>query len=295
MGARAIVSLGWISCIALTLPACGDEDDDIDSGASGVVESEADFLSQFPALVCRGLETCCQEAGLGYNGALCQALTTPSPVSNVVFDRDAAQRCITALEQPPDCSGATVPECDRVYVGMLAPGDACSVDAECTAPEGATANCDGTCTIQSRGTAGQACSASCESFAGSGWVCSGGGLDDIEEVQCWRDDGLVCSEGTCTALGGPGDECSFDDECRDDAYCDGAACQARVEAGAACAQSGECATGTYCAEVCTPQLAEGEACSEDEQCLGQNCAGTCGPNQALHPFTSFALALFCGG
>jgi hypothetical protein len=295
MGARAIVSLGWISCIALTLPACGDEDDDGDKSSSGVIESEADFLAQFPTLACRGLETCCQEAGLGYNGTVCQALTAPAPVANAVFDLDAARRCIAALERPYDCSGATTPECDRVYMGMLAPGDVCSVDAECMAPEGGTATCDGTCTIQSRGTAGEACSASCESFAGSGWICTGGGLDEVEEVQCWRDDGLICREGMCTALGGPGDECFFDDECRDDAYCDGTACQTRVEAGAACTTSSECATSTYCAETCTPQLGEGEACSDDEQCLGQNCAGTCGPNEVLDAFADFALAFICGG
>jgi hypothetical protein len=294
LGSRESVAL----LAVLGVTACGSSgEDDNDRSASGAL-TDGDFRAQYPALACASLETCCSAAGFDYNPSLCQAFLTPVPTPNAVFDPVAAADCLETLRAGPVDCGNSEPaiECEGVYVGTVAQGGACSDDAECAAPENGTATCNsGQCVTAIHGVEGQKCSSSCAPFGGSGQICSGAGLDDAEQVQCWRSDGLVCAEGTCTALGGPGAECAFDDDCRDEAYCEGPACRLRAESGAMCSASVECALGTYCEDSCKPQLPEGEPCATDEQCSSGTCAGTCTFGDPLGGLGTALLGLLCGG
>lgn len=302
--------LSWV-LLAAFAAACGGDDDNDDNertadstGGPTGPSDEANFRSQFGALACASLETCCREAGFGYNPTICMAFISPAPNTNpaVTFDPMAAGECLNQLQNAElSCSdGTDTPPCDRVYIGSKAPGEPCSDDAECALPENGQRECDlsdSVCIAKVRGVEGQPCQMSCEETNG-GYLCLGAGLDDggFERVECWREDGLSCSSGVCTSLGGPGATCSGDRDCSADAYCEGfAACAPRVALGASCTTSGECVTDAYCDTTCEPKGAEGAGCTLDEQCVSENCeGGSCGPGVGDSLAGAF-LGLFCGG
>jgi hypothetical protein len=279
---------------------CGGATNDDANGASSGALTEGDFRAQFPPLACAGLETCCREAGFGYDASLCQALSTPVPTPGAIFDPEAAADCLETLRNTQvDCStGASIPECDAVYTGTVEEGGGCSSDSDCLVPDDGTATCQfGRCATVLRGAEGDPCTQSCQAIGTDGWACSGSGsaTGDDGQVQCWREDGLACSGDTCTPLGAPGAACSVDQDCQDDAYCDQSTCRKRAKSGTACTSSSECALGTYCDGTCTPQSAEGQSCSADEQCLGGSCSGSCDVDDPLGGLGQALLGLLCGG
>ena len=95
---------------------------------------------------------------------------------------------------------------------------------------------------------GDECNSTC-SASGNSVSCFGfGGDDEGFKRACYRNDGLLCgSNGTCEAL---------------------------IEEGGACEESfnSPCVEGLRCAEgVCSPQLAAGEACDNNNDCMSDFC------------------------
>ncbi len=302
----------WLVAV-LALVSCGDDSGGQDGTAGAPVSgpvSEQEFWDRYGTLACEGLEVCCEQAGIGYNAAVCQLFVGSAggqSTVNATYDPDAAADCLNEVQSADIvCEGGLdTPACGRVYVGTLEPGAACSADAECAKPEVGGAECDvfdEVCVVSRRGDEGDACNRTCEDLDTGGWVCSGtvsGDLPAFTDVECYINDGLSCQAGVCVALSGPGEACSFDGDCAPGNRCDGAgACVALLPLGAACQSSDECNPEAHCAgsESCEADRAEGEPCSADAECLGGACDGNvCGPDDALGGLADFSLALLCGG
>jgi hypothetical protein len=122
---------------------------------------------------------------------------------------------------------------------------------------------------------------------------------------CYDQDGLRCdsTSNACVAYKAIGEACSsngFFRDCVTTAYCDTASrkCAARKPVGGACGDSAlssqyECTQGNYCplAGKCAPQVAEGVACTTDNQCQTDSCVNSvCRPSAN----SDFGLALLCG-
>lgn len=113
----------------------------------------------------------------------------------------------------------------------------------------------------------------CQPYIASGQSCS------HAEHAC--DDDLYCDSRTytCQPFIASGQSCSHAEHaCDDDLYCSEAAsytCRSYPSAGQSCADSwGTCVEGSYCDQtlICRAQLAAGNACTEDEECLSYDCS-----------------------
>jgi hypothetical protein len=289
--------------------ACGGSDDDGTDSAfvSGPIQ-ESDFLVEQGQLACAALEVCCAEAGLTFNPSFCQLLvSSPGAQPGVTYDATAAGECLDELRDSEIVcdEGPETPACDRVYAGALPLGAACTDDVECAPSADGDVTCDlsdEVCSLTRRGALGDTCSSSCEELQSGGWVCSGAGqssLPDYEEVQCYREDGLICSSAVCAPLAELGESCSSDTDCVATAYCDfvTATCAALAGFGESCAST-LCVEGAFCtpASSCEPAKSEGETCTTDDECVGNRCdAGSCGPDDPLAGLGEACLGFVCGG
>jgi hypothetical protein len=189
------------------------------------------------------------------------------------FDAAAAKACIDGWSQIP-CSDKSViiwppTACSRVLVGRVALGGACYGTRDC-----AGGRCDAT----------TACPGVCVAAPVPGDACSG--------VFCDGASRLLCVAGRCATEGGVGAACDDRLDCEQGLACLSSACATAMEAGGACSRNDDCAEGLYCllpgsgggggGGVCTPQVARGGTCREDQahvgalgQCaLGLGCAGS---------------------
>lgn len=158
-----------------------------------------------------------------------------------------------------------IPECRKLWVGLVQQGGACDYEAQCA--EGLACADDGTGTYvcQPVGTAGTAC---------------------ILDRRC--DDGLICNAKLhqCGSLGGVGAACLYSSECQNGLLCASSKCATPIPLGGSCAGVlGGCTPGTGCSfstSTCVSLQPDGASCSFSGECLGRcdttlgKCVSICG-------------------
>ena len=290
--------------------ACGD--------GGGAASKDA-----FVASYCDLFQPCCKQANLRSDGQQCRLLFGAlAPAGS--YDKAQGESCLAevraAATKPDFCTQMASNEpvsCNQVFGsesgGSAQPGQTCSTDADCARPGEGKAECvsssGGTaqvrkCQVQLRGQAGdKPCAGTVE---GNVTVYNSGGSDvPATAYLCHAADGVRCDAASmsCVAHKAVGEACTgsfFSGVCVKNAYCDSAQkkCLERKAVGATCANTGtsaqpECVEGSYCGSGnrCTAQLAQGTACSEDQQCASDACVnGKCEPSAG----GDFALTLICG-
>jgi len=222
------------------------------------------------------LETCCRDENFPYQEPGCRAANEPRLLQHFnaqVFlggelDTEAAKRCLDSIGKvsdgcPVDRSLSELSEaCDWLFKGTVPLGGECDASHGCATTREAPLFCQrayephserfmssGVCVANPPLVAvhqelGDACSSTC-----IGDDC--GGPD--AEAMCYTSDGLVCSwqSNQCELQGVSGDPCNG---------------------------TGDCVSGTYCEFAdfkCAPTRPLGAACTEQEQCDSQYCAGSC--------------------
>jgi hypothetical protein len=262
----------------------------------------AAFAAAMADLTCQSRAACCEREAVAFDATECRerviaelpaALEAESP--SATYDPKLAAACLAAATARTTCgefddSGGTMEACEHVLHGRLAPGAPCTTSDECQVGPGQTVSCtsdggeddeDVVCVVFSHGPAqrgelGDDCRTTCD---GDCFVSSSPNPARIAlrggNVGCYRDDGLRCAavesaEGEaverCSALVKLGDECVFDAECVEGAFCGGSSvpgvCTALFENEADCfaapigCKSGYCDEETWrCRE---PVFASGE-------------------------------------
>lgn len=208
----------------------------------------------------------------------------PVNEGRVSFDQVQAGWCLAGLRIIlADCSlddDRWPQACDRLLIGIVAEGDECDDDDECTA--GLDCHHD-----------------KCSRLPGQGDQC--GGEDQIcaSDLNCADDstchpygktndpcgDGVYCDDdlycdprtNSCQPMLTVGTDCGHDEyACDDDLYCSPSTgkCAAYPSSGGDCQDSGgDCDDDLYCGSegTCLPQQPSGTDCTDDEQCLSWEC------------------------
>ncbi len=239
------------------------------------------------------------------------------------IDEDAAARCLAEQAAIPCDRGDDRPEvCNRVFVGTVDDGAACSLDGECAAPLFCR---QGHCAMPSLDL-GEDCSDSARVHCKPGLHCAGvcvkiSGLGE----PCGRERcaaGLLCfrasgeAEGVCREQAGPGEAC--DQRARAGGLdCDedvtphvcvasaklvplGSACQIDptqpIGTRSLCRRYARCLDG-----VCAPAPAVGEACTWHGDCpdgfcnpVSKVCALLGGPGDTCYPGFDYTCRLDIG-
>lgn len=169
------------------------------------------------------------------------ALTDAVDAGRVRYDGKAAAQCRQRARTTCDTSRRAW-DCDGVFTGTKAVGEACALNAECRSGlwcDASVGTCPGVC-APVRGD-GEAATASVQ--CASGWV------------------GELADGGTaCAPPPGPGDAC-IGQLCRPGLSCVDGLCVTPVAAGGAC-DGGPCVFGAVCvAGACTAWAKRGEACA----------------------------------
>ena len=260
------------------------------SGLSGPVALDQ-ATNAYAQAICAGYGTCCQSKGFAFSSATCianakaqkdidlSALCAPPHV----YDAQAAGDCMADVQARFSSCGAsatTSTACNRMCMGILAPGASCASSFDCAASSVGTPTCAGTCVIQVRANAGDSCNVSCTQSSDGSTLCNGTGPSSTSlESQCYAGDGLYCAPDlTCRALVAPGGACASANACQVGSYCDSstAICVANAASGAACPKQIECGNNDYCDsnQICTPKKPDGAACDAAiDECQGY-CAST---------------------
>jgi len=286
--------VGWVVYLALTgalALGCGETadkgadgsngggnsgGDTTSSGTSGStatlpssIESLDDLLRATAAIACRSecagasaiefyyREDCLEAFTLVYE-ALGASIQRSIAAGNMSFDAAEGQRCIDALANGACNLDAPNSACDKVFVGNLPVGGACTQSDECAGG----GYCNDTL----------ACPGVCEGGLSAGTPCT-----DASGV-CQS--GLTClPEGVCGARQANGEPCANNSECEsyycDDDDDDGAGLCANAPQGFSktlgevCEESYYCAADLYCdvaatVPSCAPAAKIGEACVRDD-------------------------------
>jgi hypothetical protein len=204
------------------------------------------------------------------------------------YDANQAGQCMHDLDAVvSDCSlqsDSYPPACDKMLVGALAAGVACSNSGECQPGMSCESK---VCTVMPKD--GQAClNHQCADnlFCGNDTIC-----------HAHRSQGSACPEGnyacadnlfcdpkttTCQPHLGSGGDCSLASwACSDGLYCSTATKLCTPEPGgdASCADTrSSCTDGLYCdsSRVCQNEKGAGQACTDSKECHSGDCvAGKC--------------------
>ncbi len=265
-------------------PAPGDHDPSTNPGASS--EEEA-FAEEIVAAFCDGLAGCCSYLSRTFERAACEAgvrarIAARAPAANTAmrFDPDAAAQCLANVRAAlPSCKGIELEPCNRVYVGTLPSGSACT-SGECAPVPDAQVLCAGTCRVYHRAAVGQSCARSCRTESQCG-VLPGESAPDVQSLseygRCFLEDGLACVGGACVRAPGEGEECLGETFCDRGLYCDEVSerwtCVRLGGIGEPCTDV-KCVPGAYCNDLenlCMPLKALGERCLDDEECASNRC------------------------
>lgn len=278
-----ILACLFVCAFAVGFGGCGKSDD----GQSAPIARE-ELPAEYARAYCRVLEVCCGEAAHSFDAADCHQgaeadiKTTFARIDpdKTAYDSQAAGDCLAPYRSIGSCDQAPdfedVPACERLFVGLLSPGQPCADDDECKAGPGESANCygsaDGTsvCRVskrvtQARGKLGSACSETCDGASCDHLVSMPLPGEPAPEpsagdsVACFRSDNLYCAfdTGTCETPSAIGEPCFGDRSCAGSAFCSvdtmictaaralGEVCQSVSECGSAdCVFTGELETGT---------------------------------------------------
>jgi hypothetical protein len=277
-------------------------------GASGAVGSAEEFFESIARTLCSSIVGCCNSSGAAFDEARCLSvigstyatLTTNAGQATYRYDANMAAQCLADTRQAlePGCESASltnVTSCRNVVVGTLPAGAPCNATAECAHDASSGASCVSSsggkiCAVQRRVGAGDACTQTCMQ-RGVALSCSGSGSQADEETRCFENDGLYCSNGTCTAKVQLGEACDDSHACVTDAECSfqTQTCVPLATAGTACFVDSDCRSDLYCAnDTCERKVSVGGACTSTSDCAGGSClAGRC---VALSPTVGF----YCG-
>ncbi len=266
--------------------------------------------SQFGERYCALFKPCCTKAGLPTTQDGCRLLFG----SAVAKDQAAADACLAQYEawgQEPDwCETfAQKPRpasCEKAYPetgntgGTKKPGETCSFSSDCAPSTKGSVDCyhdtgsgQDYCRVLVSGSAGSPCSGTRK---GNLIIFDSTSSSGLEVTVCDRADGVYCENASCTALVDLGGACSGSLACAgDDTYCS-TTCKAKVAAGASCSDSSQaCQKGAYCdfdTQVCLATLANGAACTSNQQCESAYCEspGTCSASGSVG---NLGLSFFC--
>ena len=222
----------------------------LDEVADGEPVPQAKFLSALAQVTCAQLMACCQAEGVELSAAECD-MNVGAGVAlklaalddkKVSYDPAVAGSCLKeaiAAANSGECSselGSGSVGCESAYTGLQQPGEACDSDLECAVEQaGDVASCerksDGTsaCVVLQRASEGDWCFETCEQTT-SGVACtrivatSAGTKPRDVRGRCFFEDGLYCStdgkEPACAKVRAHGDDCSVDEECGIDHFCE---------------------------------------------------------------------------
>ncbi|HVJ19155.1 MAG TPA: hypothetical protein VM686_27235 [Polyangiaceae bacterium] len=295
-----------------------------DSGAPG---SAAEFPEAFAERVCGALAGCCSDAGFDFDPADCRqdvAADIRSELAEydglaVDFDPQAAEACIQDYSNAL-CGESAAAEidvkrnCNLMFRGRLAAGEACREDEECRKEVGQDAFCDGrnqdalsgTCvlyTLEMHPQLSEPCGGTCKGSPDDGCqsalASANDPPDDPSLPTCYTSEGLQCSgpEGssrTCQPLVVIGESCAGNSlSCEEGAFCnlDTRICEAQSTDGPCVDVDviGACADNAICDVLLKPDSAPGEAghctplkpngadCTYNNECESQYCGreGVC--------------------
>lgn len=104
-----------------------------------------------------------------------------------------------------------------------------------------------------------------------------------------RDDGQICSAGTCARIGLPGDACATDADCSHFYGCSASHVCAVRDPGGVCTTSTDCfEADTYCAVpmgqttgTCSAPQADGALCGDDRECESDTCDDAATPMRCI--------------
>jgi hypothetical protein len=283
---------GWLGGLFGVLLAGGC---DSGNGSSGPVAA-SDFPARFAQGTCDAMANCCRTNGFAYEASTCKAsvegqfraLFLKNQSSGVTYDAAAGGRCLDAYVALYEGCGSgdensVKDPCRHVFVGTLAPGEACTASAQCKDPEGGNAYCDGVCKLDlvlasRHGTSGEPCTAECWNINGRENCQSVGDSSATQTAACYASDGLQCDHSAlkCTPVPKLGERCSS--RCVEGAYCNSGTCAPQVDTGPCGFDA--CSSKSYCdydTNTCQPRKADGESCSSDDDCLIGSCSNNrCG-------------------
>jgi hypothetical protein len=242
----------------------------------------AAFAAGIADLTCQSLAACCERENVAFDATQCREkiiaelpgqLKADAPGGK--YDPKLAAACLAEAKPRTTCgeiddSGGKLKTCEYVLHGTLAPGARCDTSSECQVGPGQSVICteeggedeeDAVCVVftlgpAQRGKLGDACSTTCE---GDCFLLSSPNPARFTlpaNVGCYRNDGLHCNgEGTCAELAPLGEECIYDSDCVEDAFCGGGStpgvCTALFENGEDCfaapigCKSGHCDEETW--------------------------------------------------
>ena len=277
------------------------------------IESLDDLLQATTAIACRSecaasvtvefyyREDCLEASTLIYE-ALGASIQQSIDAGSTSFDVAEAQRCIDALADH-GCGDEPESACDKVFVGRVPVGGACTQTMEC-ADAGYcndTLGCPGTCEAGlSAGTPCADASGVCQSgltclpegvcgaYRANGELCESS--SECDTHYCADEDGdgtSRCAEAPGYFLKTLGEPCEYALDCAADLYCpesDAApTCVAAAEIGEPCIAtelSRSCVHAAYCAlgadgvrGVCVARVPLGSACADSEECATGICDG----------------------
>jgi len=183
--------------------------------------------------------------------------------------------CPTQCEEDSDCTSDG--HCDGTCLADLADGDGCDEDSDCQFDH---------CQNDFCCTAGDCCqlAADCppeytaDSVCGDAGTCQG----FREEAAC---NGSVCA-GEAVGDDSDCDGQTLADTCGFyvDIYCTGLASQDAPECPTSCAGDPDCDGDAHCDEVCLVDLANGQACDENSDCISTFCVdGYCCSSECPDP------------
>jgi hypothetical protein len=197
--------------------------------------------------------------------------------SHATFQPGTAQACLNIFNQlgsscdltsvsasiEDDCSLA------KIYLGTVAPGGACAVDADCATPSGDGVEAFSVCNTEDQGSSGGGSSGG--GFCVTTTIATTVGAACAQSVsqgtpqdsECGA--GLYCNNGLCASLVAAGGACTFQGQCQDGLYCDqtgNGTCVAELGVNSPCPQGTECQDALVCDTTpkCVSPLAAGTAC-----------------------------------
>lgn len=272
---------------AAATAGCGGDDD------AGPVPLEQ-YCDRYAEIACEFAQRCDCLAGatvdacrLFVDAECAGEVEEPVNAGRRSYDAEAAGNCLAGLRSMlRDCSLADPEwpeECDRVLAGTLPAGRSCAADDDCL--PGLECHSRACTDLPD---AGQACLAAayCAEglYCGDDEVChlpQGVGGPCPEGNEACGDD-LYCDlrTSTCAAPLPQGEPCRHANAvCAEGLYCAVVAgtCEPLPGVGGDCVESsGQCAEGLFCDDAsgtCRERLADGAACTGDEQCRSGDCAG----------------------
>ena len=267
------------ACLVGLVFGCGP-DEESQSGRPPGSSDEEVFAQTITAAFCDGLESCCTSRSNELDRAACESgvqalLAGRAPRSeNLRFDSAAAEQCLANVRSAlPSCAGIELEPCNRVYVGILASGEACERTEECAPVEGSRVYCQQVCKAARRAAEGESCARTCRSETDCGVLPGEPPSNVLNEVswgECFTEEGLGCVGGECVRAPREG-ACLGDSVCDRGFDCENGSCVPLAAIGQPC--TSKCVPGAYCSPlyVCEAELADGQPCPEEERCASGNC------------------------